>query len=381
MTELNKFIIGLIVNPISGMGGSVGLKGTDGKEILEKAMELGAEPNAHNRIKELLFHLESIKSKIKFITCPKFMGEIPLKKLGFDYETITHPIFDEINEIADSTAEHTIQAAKIMNQYNNLKLILFAGGDGTARDIVHAIHKGKPCLGIPTGVKIYSSVFSLNPDKAASIIMQFLWDEIPLKESEVLDIDENEYRKGKLVSKLYGHLLVPFNPNFCQSSKMGSSESDLDNQERIAKLIVEEMEENIYYLVGPGSTTKAITDALNQNKTILGVDLLLNKKIVAYDLNEQQILNYIRGKKTKIIVSLIGKQGFLFGRGNLQFTPQILKDVGTQNIIIISSKFKLQNIPNQILRLDTRDHELDEEMKGFYKVIVDYDEIKICKVE
>lgn len=380
MTEINKFIIGLIINPISGMGGSVGLKGTDGKKILQKAIELGAEPNAINRTKELLIQLESIKSKIKFVTCPKFMGENPLKELGFDYETIIHPLFNNINEVANSTAEHTIQAAKIMNQYNNLKLILFAGGDGTARDIVNAIHKDKPCLGIPAGVKIYSSVFSINPDKAASIIMQFLWDEIPLKESEVLDIDEKEYRQGKLVSKLYGYLLVPFNPDFCQSSKMGSSESDLDNQERIAKLIVEEMEENIYYLVGPGSTTKAITDALNQDKTVLGVDLLLNKKIVAYDLNEQQILTYIRGKKAKIIVSLIGKQGFLFGRGNLQFTPQILKYIGVQNIIIISSKFKLQNIPNQILRLDTRDHKLDEEMKGFYKVIVDYDEIKICSV-
>ena len=120
---------------------------------------------------------------------------------------------------------------------------------------------------------------------------------------------------------------------------------------------------------------------MNQEKTILGVDLLLNKKIIAYDLNEQQILNHIRERKAKIIVSLIGKQGFLFGRGNLQFTPQILKNIGPQNIIIISSKFKLQNIPNQILRIDTRDHKLDEEMKGLYKVIIDYDEIKICKVE
>jgi len=309
------------------------------------------------------------------------MGELLLKELRFDYETINHPIFNNIEEVSDTSAEHTIQAAKIMKQYKDLKLILFVGGDGTARDIVNSIDKDKPCLGIPAGVKIYSSVFSLNPDKAASIIMQFLWDEIPLKESEVLDIDEKEYRQGKLVSKLYGYLLIPFNPDFCQSSKMGSSESDLDNQERIAKLIVEEMEENIYYLVGPGSTTKAITNALNQNKTVLGVDLLLNKKIVAYDLNEQQILNYIRGKKAKIIVSLIGRQGFLFGRGNLQFTPRILKNIGPQNIIIISSKFKLQNIPNQILRLDTRDSRLDQDMKGFYKVIVDYDEIKICKVE
>jgi predicted polyphosphate/ATP-dependent NAD kinase len=75
MKTLNKFTLGLIINPISGMGGSVGLKGTDGKKILEKAIKLGANPNALNRTKEVLNELESIKSKLKFITCPRFMGE------------------------------------------------------------------------------------------------------------------------------------------------------------------------------------------------------------------------------------------------------------------------------------------------------------------
>ena len=381
MVEINKFILGLIINPIAGLGGSVGLKGTDGKDIIKKAIELGAKPNALNRTKEFLIQIESIKSKIKFITCPNFMGELILKEMGFDYETISHPFFHNIYNIYDSTAEHTIKAAKIMKKNNKLKLILFVGGDGTARDIVNAINKDKPGLGIPAGVKIYSSVFSINPRKAASIIMQFLWDEIPLKESEVLDIDEEQYRNGKLVSKLYGYLLTPFNPDFSQTSKMSSPNSDLDNQERIAKRIIEALEKDIYYLIGPGTTTKTITDSLKLKKSLLGVDLILNNQIIAMDLNENQILDYIRGKKVKIIVSLIGKQGFLFGRGNLQFTPQILKEIGPKNIIIISTKFKLLNIPNQILRIDTRDPELDEKMKGLYKVIVDYDDIRICKVE
>ncbi|MFX0142412.1 MAG: ATP-NAD kinase, partial [Candidatus Hodarchaeota archaeon] len=116
-------------------------------------------------------------------------------------------------------------------------------------------------------------------------------------------------------------------------------------------------------------------------KTVLGLYLILNKKIIARDLNEQQILTYIKSMKTKIIVSLIGKQGFLFGRGNLQFTPAILNELGPKNIIILSTKFKLQNIPNQILRLDTRSSKLDEKMRGFYKIITDYDEIKICSVQ
>ena len=381
MNAQNKFILGLIVNPISGMGGSVGLKGTDGKEILKKAIELGARPNALNRTKELLKELSSIKSKLKFITCSGNMGELVLKEMDFDYEAINHPKFEDIKGIFDTTASHTKIAAKIMRDVVELQLILFVGGDGTARDIVSAVNKNKPCLGIPSGVKIYSSVFSINPKSASSIIMQFLWEETALKESEVLDIDEEEYRKGKLVSKLYGCLLTPFNPDFSQLSKMGTPNSDLNNQQRIAKRIIEELEDDVYYLIGPGTTTKAITNVLKQEKTILGVDLLLNKQIMAYDLNEQQILSNIEGKKTKIIVSLIGRQGFLFGRGNLQFTPRILKKIGAKNIIIISTKFKLQNIPNQILRLDTRDSKLDEKMKGLYKVFVDYDEIKICRVE
>ena len=381
MSEFNKFKLGLIINPISGMGGSVGLKGTDGKSVLDQAIELGAKPNALNRTRELLIELESFKSKLIFVTCPGFMGENVLKELAFEYEIIDTSIFEGVGNIYDSTADHTKKAAAFMNEINDLSLILFIGGDGTARDIVNAIGKDKPSLGIPAGVKIYSSVFSLNPRIASSIVIQFLWDEIPLQENEVLDIDEEEYRNGRLVSKLYGYLLTPFAPELFQYSKMGTPDSDLNNQERIAKRIVEDLEENTYYLIGPGTTTKAITDLLGQKKSVLGVDILFNKQIIAQDLNEQQIFSHIQGKKAKIITSLIGRQGFLFGRGNLQFTPMILRAIGIENIIIISTKFKLQNIPNQILRIDTRDSELDKKMIGFYKVITDYDEIKICEVK
>ncbi|MFW9899215.1 MAG: ATP-NAD kinase family protein [Candidatus Thorarchaeota archaeon] len=381
MKTLNKFTLGLIINPISGMGGAVGLKGTYGKKILEKAIKLGAKPNALNRTKEVLNELKSIKSKLKFITCPRFMGEFILKEINFEYEIIKDPIFKGSEELFDTTADHTKIAAKIMKKSDDIKLLLFTGGDGTARDIQSVINIEKPCLGIPAGVKIYSSVFSINPKLASSIIIQFLWDEIPLKVSEVLDIDEDEYRKGKLVSKLYGYFHTPYNPDYLQFSKIGSRDSDLNNQERIAKRVIETLEKDIYYLIGPGTTTKAITDKLNQKKTVLGVDLLLNNKIIALDLNEKQILDFIEGKKAKIIISLIGRQGFLFGRGNLQFTPTILNKIGPKNIIIISTKYKLQNIPKQILRLDTRSYELDKKMRGLYKILVDYDEIIICKVE
>lgn len=400
------FQIGLIINPISGMGGSVGLKGTDGRDILEKAIEMGAQPNAIARTRQLLQHLESIKSKLLFITCPDGMGEDLLKELDFDYirlksapvaniEEIKVQIdqsdnsekknissFKQLEDIYDSRAYHTRLAAKILRQVDNLKLIIFVGGDGTARDIYKEVKQQKPCLGIPAGVKIYSSVFSLNPEKAATLIMRYLWDEAGLKEAEVLDIDEEKFRNGKLVSKLYGYLLTPFDPGYRQPSKLGTPSSDLDNQERIAKRVIESLQEDTYYFIGPGTTTKAITDRLGQEKTVLGVDLLYNREIIAKDLNENQILSYLnKGAPAKIIVSPIGRQGFLFGRGNLQFSPQVLQKVGTKNIVIVSTKFKLQKIPNKTLRLDTRNTLVDDELEGLYKIITDYDEIVISKVE
>lgn len=380
MVIFNKFILGLIINPISGMGGSVGLKGTDGRDILLKAINLGAKPSAFKRVKELLNELKSIELKIRFLTCPGIMGENILKEFNFEFTCIKHSIFTNVEDILEFSPEHTKIAAGIMKDIEDVKVILFVGGDGTARDIVKVVGTNKPCLGIPAGVKIFSSVFSLNPRMATSIILQFLLGEIPLKESEVLDIDENKYRNGELVTRLFGSMFIPFSPDYTQRSKIGTLKSDLSNQERIAKRIIELFNNNTYYLIGPGTTTKVITDKLKQPKTVLGVDLCLNNKIVAQDLNEHQILKYIEERNTKIIVSPLGNQGFLFGRGNLQFTPQVLRKIGSKNIIIISTRFKLQNIQDQILRLDTRDPELDKKLRGFYKIYIDYDEIKICKV-
>lgn len=381
MVESNIFTIGLIINPISGMGGSVGLKGTDSSNILEKAIELGAKPNAMNRTKDMLKELESLKSNLHFLTSPGVMGENVLKNMDFSYELLKDPIFKKNEKITDTTAEHTQIAAEIMKNRKDLRIIMFVGGDGTARDVQSIIKNELPCIGVPAGVKIYSSIFSLNPKNAGLLLTQYLLDDIPLKEAEVLDIDELEYRKGNLVSQLYGTALTPYNPDYLQSSKMGTPISDLNNQQRIAKRILELLENDVYYLIGPGTTTKAIIDLLDKKKTILGVDLLCNNKLIAVDLNEQQIVDYIEGKPTKIITSLIGRQGFLFGRGNLQITPKILKSVGPQNIIIISTQFKLNNIPNQILRIDCRDSSLDEEFRGLYRVLTDYDQIKICEVK
>ncbi len=363
------------------MGGSVGLKGTDGKQILEKALELGAIPTAELRAFEFLKNLNSIKSKLHFITCPLYMGENVLKKLEFEYSLVENPIFDKISSIKDSSSIHTEIAAKSMLNIGSVKLIVFVGGDGTARDMLRGINRDIPCLGVPAGVKIYSSAFATNPSQAASLVMQFLWEEIPMKESEILDIDEEQYRRNILDSKLYGYVLTPYSPDYMQLSKMGSPDTDLDNQERIAQKVIEELDDNYYYLLGPGTTIKAISDALNLPKSVLGVDLIHKDELVAKDLNEKKILGYLQKYPTKLVISPIGRQGFLFGRGNLQLSPKVLKTLGIENIIIVATRFKLNQLPQRSLKVDTRDHELDSSLRGFYKVIVDYDEYRICKVE
>ena len=262
-----------------------------------------------------------------------------------------------------------------------VKLIAFVGGDGTARDIFDSIDQTIPVLGIPSGVKIYSSCFAINPRSAARICMKFLWEELPIREGEVLDIDEEKYREQKLDIKFYGNLHVPYEPTLLQDSKMASpfTTNENENQMGIAHQIIEEMDDKMIYILGPGTTVMAITEVLGEEKSLLGVDLLQNKKIIALDVGEKQILDIIKDKSVKIIVSPLGRQGILFGRGNQQISPRVIREVGINNLIVLATRYKLRTINH--LRVDTQDPKLDEEMKGYIRVIVDYNELRMMKVE
>ena len=377
---MNKMKIGLIVNPIAGMGGSVGLKGTDGKAILEKAIQLGAEPKSDIRCKQFLDNLFTLSDGIEFITCPGRMGENILKNSNFKF-TIIPMNHENKNE---TTREDTVHATRIMKD-KKIDLLIFVGGDGTARDIYEAIDTKVPSLGIPAGVKIHSSVFAINPQAAAAIVHQFLSGSASLKESEVMDIDEDAFRNNLVVSKLYGYLLTPYIPQFVQSSKMASpdTESEHENQKEIAEFFVELMEENTYYFLGPGTTVRAIAEMLSLEKTLLGVDLIYNKKLVKKDLNEKEILEILHKKKDspfKLVVTPIGAQGFVFGRGNLQISDRVLEIIRPENIIVVCSRYKYSTLPQGKLRIDSRNPETDAQFRGFYRVIVGYGTYKIAEM-
>jgi predicted polyphosphate/ATP-dependent NAD kinase len=370
----NVKILGFIVNPIAGMGGAVGLKGTDSDAVLEKAIALGAKPVAPERALKFLIELKPFMEKIKLITGAGAMGEDEAKKCGFQCTVVG-------KRKEKTSARDTMEIARSIKGMG-ASLLVFCGGDGTARDIYNAVGMDIPVLGVPSGVKMHSAVFAVDPQAAARIVAKFIFTGLPLKEAEVMDIDEEAFRRGRVSAELYGYVLIPYEPYLIQDAKMASpmTESELRNQAAIAIYIIENMEPDAVYIIGPGTTTRTIADLLDERKTLLGVDLFLNKKMIAKDVNEKQVLEAIEGRKAYIIVTPIGGQGFIFGRGNQQISSKVIRKVGLDNIIVIATKSKLENLRS--LRVDTGDQRLDEEFrKRKIKVIIDYKMERLMPVE
>ncbi|MHA2155153.1 MAG: ATP-NAD kinase family protein [Candidatus Hodarchaeales archaeon] len=366
--------VGLIVNPIAGMGGRVGLKGTDGVEILEQARLLGAQPESHNRALIAIQKLLPIKEKIELITYPEEMGGIIAKKCSFQ-----PTIIGSISK-GKTTPEDTQRAAKDLLDLN-IHLLLFAGGDGTARNIYDAIEGKVVTLGIPTGVKIQSAVFARNPTRAGELALAFLQERTHrVRETEVMDIDEDLFREGIVRAKLYGYLKIPYERAHVQSSKAGSPETESFAHQAIAEEIIENMETDYFYIVGPGTTTRAIMDKLQLANTLLGIDLIYNKKLIANDLNESKIVHHIQGKKVKLIITPIGGQGYILGRGNQQLSPDIIQKIGRENIIVIATRNKLNSLNGQPLLVDSGDKGVDELLCGYIGIITGYREKSIYKV-
>jgi len=354
------------------MGGRVGLKGTDGEAILRKALALGAEPVAPSKAVEALKGLRPVKEKISLIACPHEMGENEAKECNFD-PTVVGSIVP-----GKTTAADTKNAAKEMMKLK-VDLILFVGGDGTAQDIYDVVKEAMPVLGVPAGVKIYSAVFANTAKAAGEVAARFLGEGLPLRDAEVMDIDEEAYREDRLSTKLKGFARVPYEPLMLQSTKEGSAGYELENQKAIASWVAELMEEGRIYVLGPGTTTRAVAEELGiHDSTLLGVDLILNRRLLARDVNEEQILRAIEGKPATVILSPIGRQGFILGRGNQQISPRVIRKIGKENVWIIATPHKLELTP--ILKVDTGDTGLDDEFRGYILVITGYRQKRMIKV-
>jgi predicted polyphosphate/ATP-dependent NAD kinase len=278
-----------------------------------------------------------------------------------------------------TTGEDTRRAALDLREWG-AELIVFAGGDGTARDLTTSVAATVPVIGIPAGVKIHSGVFAVSPRHAADVIGEFLAGRARLEEREVLDIDEDLFRAGIVAPRLYGYLTVPCVRDLVQRAK-SASRSDPSTARGVAFGVLGEMERDrdAYFILGPGSTVKAVGDELQVDKTLLGVDLYHDGRLIGTDLNESQLLAAIEGRHAKIVVTVIGGQGYIFGRGNQQLSPKVIQAVGRDNIMVIATLDKLHALGGP-LRVDTGDPECDQLLAGYFRVITGERERAIWQV-
>lgn len=379
MASLSKEIkekamkIGFIVNPIAGMGGSVGLKGTDGEAVLNHAIFLGAKPRAPKRGADFMDNLcQETDLKTHFFLC--YGGQMGADILA--HFPVHYRVIGEFKH-SRSSSEDTRLAAQKMKQ-EGVDILVFGGGDGTARDIYEAVGQSLPVIGLPLGVKIHSGVFAITPKHGAKLVSTFLkHPQMALELREVMDIDEDAFREGHLSAKLYGYMKVPFDEGNLQKMKMGGSGSQAAAIKDIGTYVANTMERDVTYLIGPGSSTQGILEALCQEGSLLGVDAVLNGQVVGKDLNENQILDQIGPGRFRIVVSVIGNQGYIFGRGNQQFSPKILKMAGKENIMVVATSQKIADLGGRALLVDTGEEETDEMLRGFYRVIYGEDAVYI----
>ena len=372
---MEKRKLGFIVNPIAGIGGRVGLKGSDGYEMVNKARELGAEPESPKRAVAALKRITRIRNNIELITYPHEMGEDEARECEFRPTVIGSVIK------GNTTSDDTKNAAREMLELK-VDLLLFAGGDGTARDIYDVIGDRMPALGIPTGVKIHSAVFATTPQNAGDLAAMYLEKESPgirLREAEVMDIDEQAFRENRLSARLYGYLKVPYERSLVQSAKAGSVSGEEVVMDAIACDVVNNMQDDYLYIIGPGTTLRGIMAKLGLKKTLLGVDAVYKRNLVGSDLNEAQLLKLIEGKKTKLVVTLIGGQGYIFGRGNQQLSARVIMKVGRENIIVVATPNKILSLQGNPLLVDSGDDEVNQMLTGYTKVITGLNERVMLK--
>lgn len=360
--------IGFVVNPIAGMGGRVGLKGTDNK--LEEARRRGAEPRAPDRAHEALAHLRDQPTAVEILTYGGVMGEREAQAAGFDPIVVGEPDSEETG------AADTQEAVRRFVQYEGsgredagVDLVLFVGGDGTAVDVAETLESldvDVPMLGVPAGVKVYSSVFAVTPRAAGRIAASF--DRVETR--EVNDIDEDAFRGGDVRTELQALAHVPVGDDLQSAKQIGGG-----TVEQLAEAVAADIRgEPSTYVLGPGSTLDAVKTELGFDGTPLGVDVWREGSVPVRDASEDEILEHL-GQDNIIIVSPIGGQGFIFGRGNDQISPAIIRQ---SDIEVVASRQKLDDIG--VLRVDTGDRSLDEQLRGWQRVRVGRVERRLMKV-
>ncbi|AEP30309.1 ATP-NAD kinase family protein [Brumicola nitratireducens] len=371
-----RFKLGLLINPYSGIGGALALKGSDGADIRQQALASGAEKLSGKKMTVALQALLPLKDQLSIFTASGEMGEDVVSELGFKYDVAyQHP--------ASQTESADTQAAALALMAQKVDLILFAGGDGTARNICEVVENRCPVVGVPAGCKIHSGVYAITPKAAGKVVAQVVKGElVSLMAGEVKDIDETEFRAGRVLAKHYGEMLVPEELSYIQAVKMGGKESDELVLSDIAAHVIELMsdEPDTLFVMGSGSTVDSIMQEMELKNTLLGVDLVSDQKLVASDLTAATLLQHCANKPTKIVLTLIGGQGHVLGRGNQQLSPELVNLVGKQNILVVATKSKLQSLHGRPLVSDSGDAALDDMLVGPIPVITGFHDLVLYSI-
>lgn len=373
--------IGFVVNPFAGIGGAVALKGSDGKDIVAQALSRGAKPQAETRAKIAMQQISSTNDFTIF-TAAGSMGENVLHALNLPYDVL----YKVDEEAADerTTAEDTKNVICLFVE-KSVDLIVFAGGDGTARDALDALLSKRNAsiavIGIPAGVKIHSAVYATTPLHAGELINLILSGQpMSLHDAQVMDLDEQAFREGRVIAKCYGYLPVPVDDTRMQLIKQGGLDHQAIALQEIATDIIESMEPDVYYVIGSGTTTAEIMDQLLLENTLLGIDIVCNQQLIASDVDEKIIMQTIKNHPAKMVVTVIGGQGHVFGRGNQQLSAKVIKQIGQENIIIVATNEKLRSLDKRPMIADTGDMELDKQLAGLYPVVSGYQQKTLYKL-
>jgi predicted polyphosphate/ATP-dependent NAD kinase len=370
----HRLRIGLVANPVAGIGGPVALKGSDGSRTVSEAKALGGRSVVVERVTLCLRDIASYADRIDILTVEGEMGAVICDAVGLRYEVVAGPAAEV------TTAEDTQRAVRAFQQ-QGVDLVLFAGGDGTARDVCDVVSPHQVVLGIPCGVKMHSGVFANNPAAAARILAEMIEGKlVSVMRGEVRDIDEDAFRKGVLTARYYGEMWVPGELQYVQAVKAGGTEVEALAIQEIAADVIESMQAGVTYFLGSGSTTAAINEALGIDNTLLGVDVVRDRTLVLADARESQLYEFTRGGPCHIVVTPIGGQGHIFGRGNQQFSARVITAVGLDNITVIATKSKLEGLHGHPLLVDTGDADIDRALSGTTRVVTGYEDAVLYPV-
>ncbi len=377
--------VGFLINPYAGIGGPAGFKGSDLIELQSAAAQgkipLRAPARAHTFWRLIAQALEAsavtpLPLGIEVISAPQQMGADWLSLWG-----VAHTVVSGAVNVQTTAQDTQVFAQAIQRQ--GVDILVFAGGDGTARDIYRAVGSEQLVLGIPSGVKMHSGVYAINPQCAAELMIQLLSGVLMSTSlQEVRDIDENEFRQGRVKAQYFGEMPVPAAAEYVQAVKQGGMESEALVLFDIAEYLREHFSPDALIVWAPGSTTLGLLKEWGHEGTLLGVDVLMPSGDLVRDVNAQQ-LNALAADHTgviELVVTAIGGQGHIIGRGNQQITPELLKRIGKEHVNVVATKTKLRTLHGRPLLLDSGCAELDELWAGLIPVNTGYDDVVLYPV-